>query len=292
MNDQNNDNSPQDPEEEPEHFELHYDPSRPLEDQIGELPHIPEEVLESLKKMAQKFVGSRFKTSAVKDRPTDVLMPSDAQLALKPGDRAVETDGLHSGKDIGAPLTIVEMIDAEEYKDIYPDWEERLWKGRVLCRYWTHMELSYEADEPEMGWFSRLHLIRLPENYMWEEARGWVMHGHAPFDPPEWLVRLMVDAQQKVNKANGHTLPGPGHCENCGSSGMVLKLKQIVSDVHMYCEKQDEDAVFTCGQYSRLYETTKVKACMGCGFEVDLDENGTQIHMGVPKDLETHTLIN
>lgn len=264
-----------------------FDPTRPIEEQLPE--DMPDEIRRMLTGIMQRIMSDRIKSGHTADLATENLMPSDRQLSLKPGDRCVQSDGLKSGNTQGAPLTICELLDPEQHTEDFPDWETRMLNSYVLCRYWTNMELTHEFDVPEIGWFSRVHLIKVPENYMWEELRGYVIHNEVPVIPPAWLCQMLVSNAVEIGRVNGDFIPSPTRCPECGSTAVMLSIHQSMTDLfyigHRDPEHYEHDTnVFTYGQYSRLYSNKKTLLCMACEYAEDLDDSGKSVHMHNPTE--------
>lgn len=145
----------------------------------------------------------------------ETVKPFPAQYAMGPGDVA-----LVSGNNsmIDHDFTCVRLLEPEEHKDAFPDWETRLQNSYVLCR-WN----SAEEPDGDIGWFSRVKLIQISlEHYT--QIIAWLSdkENGLPDHPPEWLQEYYNEYTDALARSSPGMMPTRVSCAKCGGRDVEL----------------------------------------------------------------------
>jgi hypothetical protein len=189
------------------------------------------------------------------DRLNDEYMPSPGQLNLQAGDKCVVSYG--GVEDQSGEILLCELLDPQEYEETFPDWEERVYNGWLLARYWTKDHLELEND-PDLGWFSRISLMKIEEEWQWSIYWEWMKAGTLPENPPPWVLTHYLDVFAGISDNNQQLLPNAYQCVECGSKAVLLvatrseEFKYFVGQHPRYDEDYEtKDGVYAYTRYGK-----------------------------------------
>ena len=238
------------------------------------MEEMPEEIREILSRviagkmvsaMAQKVVSGHASGA---DRLNDEYMPSSGQLNLNAGDKCVVSYG--GVEDQSAGILLLEILDPAEHEAQFPDWEERVYNGWLLGKYWTkdHLELD---EEPDLGWFSRISMLKLEEEWQWPLYWKWMQDGTLPENPPPWVLTHYLDIFQGISENNNDLLPNAYQCGECGSRAVLLvatrteEFKYFVGRHPRYDQKYEtENGVYAYTRYGKKEDSVTHIECYEC----------------------------
>lgn len=256
------------------------DPNAPMMISPDQIPPFIREGIEKMlaTKMAGEILSKETKHSGHEPELTKKIQASEVQRMIGPGDRCTYTSGLEQIEVPG--ITLIEVQDPSAYAGSFPDWEEQLYNGYVLGKYWS----THEHEEENLGWFSRIGLIPLPEDWMWDEYWKYMLDGTLPADPPEWLVQTTIAMIQGVSEANNKMMPSPAHCINCGSTTVLLVTEETSVGKyyvgHLDHKNSDEDPATVYHTYAHHGIQLERKArvhCLACEFVDDIRDRGASL---------------
>lgn len=148
----------------------------------------------------------------------ELVKPVSRQFNLKPGDYAV---AMTSDSIVDKELAIMQLVEAEDYKGVYPDFEERLMKSYVLGNWKGAMD-----PQTTLGWFARCRLLPIsPEQY--EELDKGIEAGEVLNKFPEWFLEEFQKLQDELAKEQPDSIYVAATCGKCGSRDC---------EVHWTCE--------------------------------------------------------
>lgn len=237
-----------------------------------------DDIPEELKAILQKMLGKALHTSNVHDDVADQINPSAEQYALVPGDRVIvgnETDGGDGLSVAEGEFTLAELLDPSAYADEFPDWEERLYNGRMFGRWFAPYQL-----EGDLGWFPRIQLVKLPEQWMWDRIMSWIRGEERPnfYDHEPWMTQRLNEVCEAVSVANDCSAPRPLPCGDCGALTTLVKA-EVLSKYGLgvgFFSHPDRDPTGLYQMTNVTEETVRSASlyCMTCKAEapVDLDE--------------------
>lgn len=190
---------------------------------------------------------------------TDDLKPLSSQYELKVGCKAIMA-GTNSTLD--GDLTVLEVVDPENFAGNYPNWEERLMKSYLLCRWQS------ESDpEGGFGWFSRVKLIEVTDEHH-AEVLSWIEKQERPDNAPDWLVETYDNYTRSLSEIAPTKVPKLAHCGVCESAKVVVVVKHIATFSSPAGEIQSENgttAFVPIGEMSHDCESSGHLHCTECG---------------------------
>lgn len=201
---------------------------------------------------------------------TDDLRPSPSQYALAPGDKAVMAG---SNSPMDNQLTALEVLDASEHAERWPDWEERLQKSYLLCSW-----VSNRVQIEEIGWFSRVKLIQLT-NDQHQELSTWISDGNLPDEVPDWMREVYKDYTEHIHAASPNLIPRNAICGNCGGDRVLLQLhhhSQFTAPAGVLVEDGKEYTVHM-GEGKTECTTSGRLHCSECHSSRELEEDEIRI---------------
>lgn len=239
----------------------------------------PQDVPPEIKAALDKVVGQELAHRALRgefaDTVSDQLAPSADSLNLQPGDRAMLIRGLSGAAGV---LTLVQLVDPAEHAETFPDWEERSWRSYVLCKYWTALE---HGEDPDLGWFSRLSLMRIPEEYQWEYFFKEMLDEDVEEDPPPaWKIQLFVDHIHGVSAANDNFIPAAASCVACGSTALLLEASRTQENrffIGHQSDDPDPSHYYAFMRYKSRERRLATALCLSCGHTDDLTDRRADV---------------
>jgi hypothetical protein len=230
---------------------------------------------------AQGMISGREPGS---DRLNDQYMASNQQLSLNAGDKCVVSYG--GVEDQTGEILLVELVDPAEHETDFPDWEERVYNGWLLGKYWTKEHAEVEMEEPDLGWFSRISLLKIHEDWQWPIYWEWMKAGTLPADPPAWLLHMYVEIFKGISENNDNLLPIPTKCEACSSEALLVVTKRwveakfFVGSSERYDEKFDrENGYYGFTRYGVMHDQEAHLQCYDCEHVQDIPSE--QLFIGV-----------
>lgn len=149
----------------------------------------------------------------------DDYKPLSNQYAIKVGDHVIAA-GTSAGID--NTFTIGIVLDPEEYKTKFPDWEERLMKSYLLVQW--HARDDAIGD---IGWFSRVKLIPVDEDH-YLEILGYMENQNWPETYPEWLLETYEGYTDALHEQQPLHIPKRAYCKLCGSRDTEIHASRRV----------------------------------------------------------------
>lgn len=230
-------------------------------------PNLPEELREMLQKLASHAVMS---SGLAHDVVADEVMPSDEQRNLGPGDLVGSV--MNPAHRIDDEFMVGEILDPKDYAETFPDWEERLYKSYVLCRY------SQRGLESEIGWHTRARLVKVTQA-QYEEMLGWILNEsyRARLLPPRWFIKTYLEAMWGVYEANSELMPVPLKCRDCDSPQVLLRID--MSKIEYYSVGVDKENLGTEAPDQKVLsafgingKAVSYEVCFDCGAEYEQPE--------------------
>jgi hypothetical protein len=155
----------------------------------------------------------------------DVVNPTSEQYALQHGDGCIIV-GTRSTVDRDFNIGVV--LDPADHAKLFPDWEERIFKGYLLLGWKS-------TDDPigDLGWFSRSKLMRVePERY--KELVGYLDGDGLPDEIPDWLKERFYAYSEDISLTNvtkdgDRLIPVLTSCGLCSSREVELHVNYTVA---------------------------------------------------------------
>lgn len=200
--------------------------------------------------------------------------PGETQNAIQVGDLAL-TFTTPTLKDSAGDPILLQVLDASEHADEFPDWEERFkLNDYVLCQATAPVDEA-GVQQNYMGWFARINLLPITQEQA-AEVSEWLKSGEKP-DSVAWLVKTLRQCLREIDTVNDNFLPDPKRCEKCGSDAVVADVMQIKRGQFFYgfSEKIPGHAA-----YSRTFQDEGLflfARCFDCDHVEDLRESGMGI---------------
>lgn len=205
------------------------------------------------------------------------IAPLPEQLEAKPGDYGMIAFGAST---IEHDLMVAQILDPEEHKETFPDYEDRLWKGYVLCR-WNSLG---DADG-DIGWFSRVKFVALTKE-QYEEVFGWFKEGKAPEAVPDWMDGIYTEYTMAIHDQAPDRVPTVIKCDSCGSASkneLHIRVLQKYSGRAGLIERDGKPTYYLISEEDRKEETAAHLHCQNCGHRKQIDVK----HLG-----DSHTAVN
>ena len=198
------------------------------------------------------------------------ILPIPEQSALVPGDRALLGT---SSAPVESDFGLVEVLDASQYAETYPDWEERVLLSYVLCRH-------FSSEDPEftLGWWHRVKLMPVAVVY-YNEALEWMKTGF-PENPPEWVNDSWTNYAGKLSVLMPDRVPAPLFCPQCESSHINLDVRWVITKSARAGKVTTDDKenyiqVSDCDQ--QVVSSAQLN-CESCGAYAVLDDGDWHVH--------------
>lgn len=195
------------------------------------------------------------------------LKPTDQQFALKPGDHAVT---IATNSIVDQDFVCIEILDPEQHKEEFPDWEHRLQNSYVLCRWFSAKDVH-----GGIGWYTRVKLVPITdEQYADVEQRRDQDEGFAD-EPPDWLYDAYDNYMDALHQREPSKVPAPVSCPHCQSRNTELNITYSVSlsaKAGMLIKNGKEKYV----QVTDIEKEESLDAhlfCGDCRAKADLDES-------------------
>ena len=213
------------------------------------------------------MVGMLLEKSNVVDavKATDNLRPTSQQYAMGPGDLAIMA-GSHS--QIDGDLTLLKILDPEEYKDRFPDYENRLVNSYVLCEW---IEVS-DGSRRNLGWFSRVKLIKITEE-QYQTVLDW-FENEIPNEMPTWLQERFMEYTTELNAISPDAVPKMITCGNCQSPKVLIQITQHI-DLHCPAGELLKDGETKIVPMGSVHSNSELKVrlfCTECNSYRDVEE--------------------
>lgn len=229
---------------------------------------LPEELRRILEGLMQK---SMLDSGLAHDEVAENVVPSTLQQQLEPGDYIAVTRSDDTVLD--SELVIGQIVDPELHAEEFPDWRERLTGNYPM----THLLVRWYArgnEGPNLGWFPRSKLVRFEKEH-WEELKEWIDGATPPQIAPAFVVTTYNEAVDSLWEANKDKSPKPIRCEECDSTGVVVKIVHHREDYAAF-GMAPTDEVGTEHDPNRLHKLTPYgttgyckswEICHDCGHE-------------------------
>ena len=179
---------------------------------------------------------------------------------MGPGDYAILPG---TAANIDQSITIFKILNPEEHKEEFPDWEERLQNSYVLG--W----LTDEEDvEGYLGWASRVKLIQLTQE-QYENVQQMLVDGK-PERMPEWLDTLYHQYQKDLAAESPDNVPAPVTCSRCGKYTVTLHFSHSTELIFEVGKNLKDDTYAVLPSYHRSCTSKARLVCHSCHHGVDV----------------------
>lgn len=197
------------------------------------------------------------------------IAPLPEQLEAKPGDYGMIAFG---SSTIEHDLVIAQILDPFDRADQFPDLQDRLWKGYVLCRW-----LSLNDPDGDIGWFSRVKFVPVTKE-QYEEIEVWFTEHKAPDQVPEWLDDIYTGYNVRIHAQAPDRVPAVIPCEACGSFKNQLHIRTLekYSGRAGKIVKNDQPLYYILSDPEHKEETTAHLHCKECGHRTQINPD----HLG------------
>lgn len=200
----------------------------------------------------------------------DEITPLDDQLNLVPGNKCIAAA---ANTMLEQEFTFMEILDAEEYAEQFPDWYERVTvKIHVLCRY-------YSQTDPEgtLGWFARLKLLPISEEHF-EVMKGW-LEDEFPDDLPEWVRDYYSGYTDELNKQAPHRVPTLTTCPYCHERKVEIRVINKITYRGLCGELTIEGHLLhvPVNDMQEQHEHTASLHCTNCGKHATMSDDEWRI---------------
>jgi hypothetical protein len=146
------------------------------------------------------------------------IPPLEEQQALSEGDLAVIAFG---SSPMEHDLVVAQLLNPEEYKTTYPDYETRLLKDRALCRW-----QSIQDRAGDIGWFARAKLIPMNQE-QYDLMLAWFdQDDHKQV--PDWLDALYSSYTMKIHEQAPDKVPSVVQCTKCEGMNTELHTRELI----------------------------------------------------------------
>lgn len=205
---------------------------------------------------------------------TDNLKPISWQYDMGPGDFAVMAG---TNADLDSQVIVGELLNPEEHVQDFPDWATRIQNSYVLVRYFA----TTHPEDPEIGWFSRVKLIRLDREQR-DTMLAWLKDG-LPETMPDWLRDKYATYTQELSALSPGLVPSLVECPKCGTVGeMILRMEHTTKYIAQPGTLiRDDEQVYVPLGNNEEYEcdTSANLHCLQCHATGELDAE-TEINYG------------
>lgn len=194
------------------------------------------------------------------------LKPTPKQYALGPGDSAIVAS---TESEIDEDFTIVTILDPEEHKEQYPEYETQLMNSFVLCAWQSHFH-----PEIETGWFARMKLIKI-SGEQYEELAKQVESSDYADGPPNWVHELYSEFMSELASASPGKVPTTVSCGICNSSNVELHasyMTRLAARIGVF-EKEGDTYYAPLNRPTTNEVVTAHLHCNECEAEAELSED-------------------
>lgn len=141
------------------------------------------------------------------------VKPIPRQFALQPGDYAA---AMTSESIVDRELSIMQLVDAEEHKDKFPDYDHRLMRSYVLADW-------KGAHDPNksLGWFARSRLIPLTSDE-YVEMDAAIENKSILNDAPDWFIERFREITDELAQGQPDLVFTRATCGRCGGREVSL----------------------------------------------------------------------
>lgn len=216
------------------------------------------------------------------DFVAEQVMPSEAQLALKPGDFVTVMGSQDDPVSNSEHGILGEVLDPAEYASTFPDWEDRILNSYMLLNW---RETGMET--PELGWFARARLILVPTGHEKDFEEYFLDTGLEGGFPPGWLVEMYVEMVKGISKSNKNFLPPMMHCPKCDSQRVYMHTKRSKEQITFVGQITDDwenkadlaTGVYAVSSFADRETTSAELHCTSCEAVIDLEGEGYDIYL-------------
>jgi hypothetical protein len=167
-------------------------------------------------------------------------------------------------------FTLLKLLDPEEHKDAFPNWEERLQRSYVLCEW-----LSNDDPEGDIGWFSRVKLVEITEE-QYAEVKTWIREDALPDEPPDWLDEAYALYTERLSKMAPDDVTVNVLCGECGSRKVEIHIYHAIRKAAPagQVEKDGKTVFLPMGHRGSSDCVAQIHLhCQDCNARRDLDDD-------------------
>lgn len=156
-------------------------------------------------------------------------VPLLEQTNLGPGAWATM---LSTSQMVEDDTTVVQILDHLVYESMFPDYQARLLKNWVMCKWASHHDHEREPEITwHLGWVERGRLVPLAEEEAQQlldmiVAAGATVEGELGV-LPSWLFRRYDQFVDRMNRAAPTVVGRSAVCGNCGSKDVELHGRSV-----------------------------------------------------------------
>jgi hypothetical protein len=201
--------------------------------------------------------------------------PTTQQYAVQVGERVILAK---TGSKMDQDIVFGVVLDPEEHKEDYPDFQDRLLRSYMLVRWRSTLD-----SRGDNGWFARARLIPITDDDNWDEVEKWFLTETFPERFPDWLNELYTSLTESLSEVNAN-IPKLVRCPGCDSMNVNLKAVHtayIVGRAGKVTKDDGTESYTIFGEPEQSMNTEHRLICDDCGAFATLteEEGGVDFHV-------------